>query len=415
MDVSGPQVVDLNSYKEIYEAPSVSQWTKSDAFYLSLKIAAFALSCTFFSYRRVGYVFAGYELARHIIQRLIMIPLYPLQSKIARLFFAPFQEKSLDGWRSAVVKGDMFPSGWKEAITMAKDLGLETKALENGTVKVLGLEEYGYHIDHIRLKMNGVIYSALKVSHEDNKKGWVLQATGNGEPIEYATVSFAKIYKERGFNVLLVNGPGAGRSEGRATPATMGDAQLAGIYYLETVLKAKAVIIAGRSLGGAAVGQAILRYPFKVDDAKKFIVIRQMSFSKTSDVSKEIVGMGPLVKKIVSFIIWWTGLEMDSVAASKKLAELGIHEVIVQGGCADGASEVQHNHFGDDHVIPNQASLGYRVFLENMNHKTYLFQSIQTKRRLPNGSIELVYDHMHENSIRLPGTLKLINDFGVSA
>lgn len=260
-----------------------------------------------------------------------------------------------------------------------------------------------------------MVYSALKVSHTDNKKGWVLQATGNGEPIEDSAEFFANTYKYMGFNVLLVNGPGAGRSGGHATPATMGDAQLAGIYYLDKVVEAKAIIIAGRSLGGAAVGQAILRYPFKADNAQKFIVIRQMSFSDTTAVSQGVLKAGPIFKRIISFMIWWTGLEMDSVAVSKRLEELGIHEVIVQGGCSHGAAEVQHDHFGDDHVIPNEASLGYRVFLENMRQKTYLFQSVKITRRLPNGSTEQVYAHMHEDSIALPGTLQLINDFGVSA
>ena len=186
----------------------------------------------------------------------------------------------------------------------------------------------------------------------------------------------------------------------------MGDAQLAGIHYLEKEIKAVKIVIAGRSLGGAAVGQAILRYPFDVKNSGKYVVIRQMSFSRTSDVCAEIAGMDPLTKKIISFMIWWTGLEMDSVAASKRLEELGIQEVIVQGG-NQSDKILQDSHFGDDHVIPKQASLGYHVFLREMKHKTYMFQREMLMER------EL-YDHMHESSISLPGILKLINQFGVS-
>lgn len=114
------------------------------------------------------------------------------------------------------MKGGVFSNAFRE---IAEQLGLEVVKSEGNQVNILGLDASGYESKHIGLKINGVVYSALQITHSDNK-GWVLQATGNGEPIEYSAVFFAKTYKNMGLNVLLVNGPGVGRSGGRATPSS---------------------------------------------------------------------------------------------------------------------------------------------------------------------------------------------------
>ena len=384
---------DCRFYPHTFQASSVNHWTQADVAGISFKIAAFALAFAFYPSRRTVYAFAGYELARYIIQRVIMIGFFPLQSRIVKYFVSQFRNGKIDN----------------ERLNLASPL-----------------KRKKFQVEHVGLKINGVTYSALQITHPNNENRWVLQATGNGEPIEHSAVQFAEIYKEMGLNVLLVNGPGVGRSGGHATPSTMGDAQFAGIAYLENELKAKQIVSAGRSLGGAAIGQAILKYPFNKKELQKYLVIRQMSFSSVSKVCAEFVGkicdlqqaQDHWIKKIVSGLVWWTGLEMDCVAVSRKLADLGIHEIIVQAGHAD----VQlPEKISGDRVIPKEASLAYHVYFENMAHKTFLFSSEFHKVPAPNGEkdeegnpkmIETAeYAHMTSSSISVVESHTLIKNY----
>ena len=331
-------------YDALFKAPSSNYWTHTDVAALSLKVAAFALTLTLFPYRRTLYAWAGYELVRHVVGRLIMTCLFPLQSRIVKYFFAAFKTNALDLARAEVKK-------------------------------ILEASEQGFQVKHIGLTKNGVTYSALAISHENNCIDcWALQATGNGEPIEYSACDFAEIYRTMKFNVLLVNGPGAGRSRGHATPATMGDAQAAGISYLEDHIKAKKIVIAGRSLGGAAISLAILKHTFKEDVA--YLVSRQMTFDTASHIAAEVVGgqeCSTLFKKLVSALFWWTNLEIDSVAASKKLQDLNIKEIIVQKGTSRGTDMPTSECFRHDGVITVRASLGYQLVSQRITKNKHFY------------------------------------------
>jgi len=113
---------------------------------------------------------------------------------------------------------------------------------------------------------------------------------------------------------------------------TMGDAQEIGMTYLETVIKAHKIAFAGRSLGGAAVGIAVLEHQFK--EEVNYIVVPQMTFSRTTDICAvnawKMTGSATIVR-IVRWLVKWTGLEMDSVAVARKLRDLHIREIIIQG------------------------------------------------------------------------------------
>lgn len=87
---------------------------------------------------------------------------------------------------------------------------------------------------------------------------------------------------------------------------------------------AKSIVLAGYSLGGAAIGLAVLKHEFKPN--VDYLAIRMMTFDRLSHIVKELQGWLP------GKIIDWFGCEMDSVAASKKLQDEGIHEIILQGG-----------------------------------------------------------------------------------
>ncbi len=252
-----------------------------------------------FIHKSMLILWAAHSVIRYTSQRVIMLFLYPAQSRLIKKIFPIFGRHSLDVCRQKITKD---------------------------------LREKGYIVRHVTLKKNGIVYSGILVCHESTLENgqWVLQATGNGEPVEHSIVDFAKTYHGFKLNTLVVNGPSVGRSQGQATPKTMGDAQRMGLLFLETALKAKYIVIAGRSLGGAAIGEAILQHSFKKEI--RYLVVRQMTFDRVSNVSAKLIGsiFSKRLEGVIKKIIQWSGCEMDSIRVSKRLSSLGIKEVIVQ-------------------------------------------------------------------------------------
>lgn len=152
---------------------------------------------------------------------------------------------------------------------------------------------------------------------------WVLFAPGNCATIEGQFLNDGlSPYLEAGFNVLLVNGPGVGKSEGFATVDRIGDAQDVAISFLEEAVKAKRIVLAGHSLGGAAIGLAVMKHAFKPD--VHYLGLRMMTFDRLSHLVKKL--QGTVAEKCIS----WFGSDMDSIAASEKLQQKGIHEIVIQ-------------------------------------------------------------------------------------
>ena len=285
-----------------------------------------------------------YELARYALQRLIMIPLYPAQSRIVKCFFSnSLGEEALKAKREEEFN-------W--------------------------LRSRGYICKHLTfVGKDGNRYSAVSAAHRStiNNGRWVLQAGGNGEPVEHM-LRFAPNYQQMSLNFLAVNGPGVGWSEGTATPETMADAQEAALRFLEEITQAKTILIAGRSLGGAAVGQMVLNHEFKSDIG--YTVCRQMSMDRISNVAAKLVAkigreIGPragwVLEKLegsIKRLIIWSGCEIDSVAASKKLQKAGIQEIIVQAGTPFPNRATAVGDFTDDGPITPTASLG-RALIED--------------------------------------------------
>jgi hypothetical protein len=305
----------------------------------------------YFTYLAIDTLFS------YIIQRRIMTELYPAQSRLK--------------------KSDPFPQ-------------FKTEALNQARQQVTAhLAKQGYVVREVVLEKHGVRYSGLLIGHQEtiDNGNWVLQATGNGEPIEHSAALFAHIYHQYRFNTLLINGPSVGKSQGKATPTTIGDAQEVGLCFLETALKAQKLVIAGRSLGGAAIGQAILQHTFKQD--VKYLVIRQMTFDRVSNICSKIVGqLFPRLEGVVASVIEWVGCEMDSVAASKKLQELGIQEVIIQASrqeIAPGQLPTAQD-FQTDGVILAEASLGYALVKANIT-KNKVFHCLKNTGHMDDSTI----------------------------
>lgn len=181
-------------------------------------------------------------------------------------------------------------------------------------------------IRHVTLQKEGVNYRGLLVASEANISNgkWALHATGNFAPVERSIPEMVLPYLEtkagEGFNVLLVNEPHVGSSEGTADPMSMANSQEVGISFLELGVRAKEIVLTGHSIGGASIGEAISQHEFK--SGIIYRVIRLMTFDKLTNMT------GGIGRKILN----WLGYEMDNVASSKKLEELKIPEIIVQGG-----------------------------------------------------------------------------------
>jgi len=291
-----------------------------------------------------------YELTKYTIQRLIMIPLYPLQSRILKLFIPNWSDKALEVYRLMTVR-----------------YLREGNDADAGVVK-------DFVVRSVVLKRNGVLYDGIAIGKPetiDNGK-WIIQATGNGEPWEHTATYFAENYAKDGFNTLMVNGPACGRSQGHATPESMGDVQDLAITFAEEVLGATKIGMAGRSLGGAAMGRAVMKHTFKED--VDYFALFQMTFDRSSNIAskmvKKVLKGSTLMnwvgeKRIGSFVKWlikWSGCEMDNVEAARKLGELGIRTIVAQS-TLDGVpvEPTSKDHIGGDGVIPARASLAYRL------------------------------------------------------
>jgi alpha/beta superfamily hydrolase len=304
-----------------------------------------------------------YELCRYGVQRLIMAPLYPAQNSLVKYIFG--SHVSID----------------------------EASSDQERRWSASSLKRDGFVVRHVSLEKNGARYSGMLVGRKDKIQNgkWVLQATGNLEPIETSAKQFAKLYAQCGFNTLLINGPGVCRSKGEADPKTMGEAQALGLSFLETAIKAKKIVISGRSLGGAATSQAILQHTFKKD--VKYLVMRQMTFDRASTICSKIVESAvPLLSGFAKFLVQWSGCEMDSVEASKKLSKLGIKEVIVQNGNRHVHSfEVpKPEDFASDGVIPADASLGKALVSEGVT-KNKIFYCLKGL-----GHMDLAPESLHQ-------------------
>jgi hypothetical protein len=211
-------------------------------------------------------------------------------------------------------------------------------------------------VRQIVLEKNGVQFSGWMISDPARRENgqWALQAAGNGEfTLEYVA-HIGKQYMDSNFNTILVDNPGVGDSQGTSTPATMGEVQELALTFLETQKNVNKIAVIGRSLGGAAIGRAVLQHDF--NPKIQYLVIPQMTFGSLSHIAKKMVkAIAPCLKGLVAPIIRWTDLEMDNVAASNKLAACNIPECIIN--CRDPMT----GEYALDGVIPGKATLGARL------------------------------------------------------
>lgn len=299
-----------------------------------------------------------YELSRYALQRLVMLPLYPAQSRLIRLIDTYF----LSGNNSH-----------ENILTIKEDA-------------VHQLRDSNFIVREVTLQKNGTRYQGILVGHSltINNGHWTVQATGNFEQIEKSLRDISIIHAQSGFNTLMINGPAVSLSEGQATPETMGEAQEIGMRFVEDALHATHVILSGRSIGAGAMAKAIEKHDFKPHI--RYAVATEMTFHKISYVAKRIVGrIVPALKDYVEGILKWTDSEIDLLPASAKLSRLGIPEVVIQARetppfeshfrvmINDGNLIRSAEDVSDDEVIPKESSHAYHLLSlpRPLNHKYF--------------------------------------------
>jgi hypothetical protein len=255
-------------------------------------------------------------------------------------------------------------------------------------------------LDHKGKKLEGWI-----IYHRGQRKceNWVLQSVGNCATVQQYIPIIANKYIKAGFNTLLVNNPGVGQSEGTCTPQTMGEAQSIGITHLETKEGAKNIVVAGHSMGGAANGQAALQHNFK-QDSVNYLFVPQMTFGSLSHIAQK---MAPrcfkwLAPRVIQGVIRGLDLEMDNVAASRRLAELNIPEYIIN--TKETPSATNQSGYLHDGIIPAKATLGHRL------HKAGITHLKTTDYEIPYGDQPLKwFSHDAEHAIKL--TARVIHEW----
>jgi len=210
-------------------------------------------------------------------------------------------------------------------------------------------------IKPIVLKKNGVEYSGwMFLPAGAPKENWIVHAVENYETAEgfmrYILQTGKHIHEK--FNLLVMNPPGVGHSQGTSTPETLGEVQELALTFVENHMGATRIAMIGRSLGGASMNLGIAQHEFQ--DHVAYVSIPQMTFGSLAHLSQELMRtMAPRLTNIASPLLCLIGLEMDAIAGSQKLAARNIPEYVINSRDAQ--------QYFPDGVIPANAALGARL------------------------------------------------------
>lgn len=215
------------------------------------------------------------------------------------------------------------------------------------TFRTLGNE--GFESRRVALNLSGIDYDAFTFEHKDTKGNaqWVIIAGGNGWIGESACLSCAEEFKDLGFNVLFVNGPGVGRSTGYPTNYSIKAAHEAGLQFLEDAVQAKKILLYGTSLGGGAHSEAIKSHHFKTKNID-YLVWSDRSFDTLSNAASALVTS---LAKVAFFLL---GIELNGIVGARKLEEHAITHIVTQHSMIIG----QHGVLPLDEVFVDDASDG---------------------------------------------------------
>ncbi len=254
----------------------------------------------------------------------------------------------------------------------------EKRSLQKmGQQQIQALRDEGFFCKKITLYKSGTKYSAVLAGHSStiNNGKWTVQALGNMMTMEPRIKFYAKRNAEnRESNTLLINGPSVSASGGWPTRYQMGAGFEAGIQFLEKKVRATHIAMRGISLGGGMMAEAILNHDFSTGQTKKirYLSISHCTFSRLSTIVESIVG------PIAAPIFYITDTELDGIGAAKKLSQLNIRQIIIQG--IQGSDDVIPDSVSLAHALHQKRRLPHKVFLEsaNISHDEELPRDIKT-------------------------------------
>lgn len=242
----------------------------------------------------------------------------------------------------------------KANIHFDKDLQLYMKYYlehQNKKISQVASKNQRVKVQKITFVKGGTSYDGFSVSLPGITK-WCLRGLGNNDFFECFPHDVEELDDlSTGYNLLFINGPAVMQSGGWPTRYQMGAAFEAGLQYLEKIEKASHILLNGHSLGAGMLSEAVLQHDWSRNYKVKYAFVSDRSFSRLSTAAEVIVGnafsrispvLGDVMRVFAQALFFISGLELDGVAAAKKLEALKIPHVIC-------------DYPGGDGVIPREA------------------------------------------------------------
>lgn len=247
--------------------------------------------------------------------------------------------------------------------SLSESTGFKLARLASDTLRET--TDHGYISSKITFHKSGTKYNGLLIGHKStivNGK-WTINALGQMQAFEPFIKNIVNANQDFGSNTLLINGPSVSSSSGWPTRYQFGAGFEAGIQFLESIVKATHIILKGHSLGAGMLSEAILQHDFSMGlkNNIKYLSICDRSFSTLSAIASMHT------TSCVLPLFYFSGQELDNIAAARKLSEMGILQIVIQRSIPNGE--------GGDRVIPDCVAAAYvmrqqgitknKVFLES--------------------------------------------------
>lgn len=219
----------------------------------------------------------------------------------------------------------------------------------------------------------GVTYDGILAGRAMNIAAgrFVVRFGGSLEAYEATFAAEALLHDEALFATIQINGPGTGRSQGVPTVRGLQEAARMSLLFAEALSRQYRsfrhgcrgkIMLKGFDLGGGALAQAITQHLFKTEE-NDYEVMFINTFGRLSNLPGHYISQfvgNALLKRAVKIICSLAGplfralgIELDVVAASERLTELNIPQVIVQA-CHKVDGKILPL---DDGIIGGEASL----------------------------------------------------------
>jgi Chlamydia CHLPS protein (DUF818) len=242
---------------------------------------------------------------------------------------------------------------------------LPDKNLKKPIMNLNYLDDNGFIVRKIQLFKSGIKYEmVLLTTLRTALNGiWILHGMGSAGTVQKHAAHIVKEVAPYCSNIILINGPSVGDSNGWPTRYQMGAGYEAGLQFLENEIKATHIMMWGFSLGGGMLAEAILQHDFTcgLNENIQYLYISDRTFSKMSTTGKSLIGSW------VEKLFYCSGMELDGIEAAKKMSQLKIRHIIIQHQSPDNS--------GSDTVIPDKAGLAYGLHKEKLDSDKLFLES----------------------------------------